>query len=202
MAGLADQRIASIGHVLARAFFDDPLTTYLLPDRDARARLLPWYFSALARYGLLFGEVRATPEPLAGVAIWLPPGHEPTPDGIRQAGLHAAPAVVGAERWQRFVRVIEHLQALRGREAPLPHWYLLVVGVDPARQRRGIGRWLLEPDLARSDAEGFPCYLETFKQANVAYYERLGFQLLIEAVEPSSGLPFWTLGRDPRRARS
>lgn len=198
-AGPADRQIASIGRVLARAFFDDPLTTLLLPKAATRAELLPWYFSALARYGALFGELQTTPEPLTGAAIWVRPGHEVTAEAVRQAGLSAAPLVLGAARWARFTRVVEHLQELRARHAARPHWYLVAVGVEPARQRRGIGRGLVEPVLARADAEGHACYLETFVRGNVAYYERLGFRLLAEAVEPSSALAIWVLGRDPRR---
>jgi hypothetical protein len=41
-----------------------------------------------------------------------------------------------------------------------------------------------------------PCYLETTQPKNVTFYQRLGFRVLREAVEPESGLTIWTFRRD------
>ena len=56
-----------------------------------------------------------------------------------------------------------------------PHWYLETMGVDPAGQRKGIGRQLLEPVLEIADRDRVDCYLETADRANVGFYERNGF---------------------------
>ena len=62
-----------------------------------------------------------------------------------------------------------------------PHWYLAVLGTDPSFQRTGAGTALLEPVLARVDAEGLPAYLETQKEANLAWYGRFGFDVVERA---------------------
>jgi MFS family permease len=51
-----------------------------------------------------------------------------------------------------------------------PHWYLWLLGVDPDRQGQGVGSALLAPILARADAEGLPCALETLTERNVWFY--------------------------------
>ena len=66
------------------------------------------------------------------------------------------------------------------------------VGVAPAFQGQGYGRALLQPMLDRAELEGLPCYLETTQANNVSFYRRLGFDVLVEDVEPESGLRVWT----------
>jgi GNAT superfamily N-acetyltransferase len=61
-----------------------------------------------------------------------------------------------------------------------PHWYLAILGVRPERTGRGLGGALLEPGLARADAEGMPSYLENSNPRNVPFYERHGFDVVAE----------------------
>jgi GNAT superfamily N-acetyltransferase len=74
----------------------------------------------------------------------------------------------------------------------------MVVGVIPPRQGQGFGRALLRPVLDRADAEGLPCYLETAQPGNVAFYQKLGFDIIADMVEPRSGLRLWTFRRNMR----
>lgn len=80
------------------------------------------------------------------------------------------------------------------RDVPPAHWYVFVVGVSPEAQGTGAGRALLEPVMSRARAEGLPCYLETAQPKNVGFYQHLGFRVLVEVVEPRSGLRLWTFG--------
>ena len=59
-----------------------------------------------------------------------------------------------------------------------PHWYLPMIGVDPAQQGRGIGSALLRHGLAKCDEDHLPAYLESSRPANVPLSERNGFQVL------------------------
>ncbi len=81
-----------------------------------------------------------------------------------------------------------------------PHWYLWALGVAPERQGQGIGGALLAPILARADAEGLPCYLETQTEANVAFYARRGFEVLAADELPGQpvSVPMWYMAREPR----
>jgi GNAT superfamily N-acetyltransferase len=58
------------------------------------------------------------------------------------------------------------------------HWYLPLIGVDPAHQGKGHGGALLTYALQRCDRDGLPAYLESTNPRNVPLYERHGFAAL------------------------
>jgi GNAT superfamily N-acetyltransferase len=80
---------------------------------------------------------------------------------------------------------------------PEPHWYLGLLGTDPDRRRTGVARALLDPMLARADADRLPVFLETGIPQNLEIYARFGFVQIAEAVVPSGPL-VWGLLRTPR----
>jgi GNAT superfamily N-acetyltransferase len=196
---LGEAQITEAAQVLGRAFFDDPLEAYMLPDGESRERLSSLRFARLLRYGHLFGKVHTSVGVPQGAAIWLPPGNwEMTEERLMQAGLFDIPTVIGAAAFERLISVMDHIEPYH-REVPARHWYLLIVGVDRPVQRRGLGGALLQPMLEQADADAMPCYLETFQPKNLPFYRRHGFHVLAEGVEPTSALRFWTLLRDPTR---
>jgi GNAT superfamily N-acetyltransferase len=79
----------------------------------------------------------------------------------------------------------------------MDHWYLAILGVHPSMQGRGVGSSLVRPILKRADADGLHCYLETAQPKNVPLYEHLGFKVIVDEVEPKSGVRFWTFLREP-----
>jgi ribosomal protein S18 acetylase RimI-like enzyme len=100
-------------------------------------------------------------------------------------------------RWGEVFRVLERAQP---RE---PHWYLSLLGVDPPRQGRGVGRRLLEAWLSSIDPDGLPSYLETDRESNVAFYARAGFEVVtrLEILDT----PVWCMRRpagSPRGERT
>ena len=195
---LQEQDLDAAAEALARAFFDDPLQRYVFPDPEERRARSPGHFRPLLAYGLRYGEVLTTPGRPLGAAVWLPPGAtDVTPERAAETGLDRLPDALGAAAAERFFGVLDHLVPYHASDAPEPHWYTMVVGVAPEAQGRGIGRALLAPVLARADDAGHPCYLETAQPDNVAFYERLGFRVLRDVVEPVSGLRAWTFRRDP-----
>jgi len=190
------------GAMLARAFLDDPLWVHILPDAGTRRRALPAFFTATAEYGRLHGRVDSTPL-TDGAAIWIWPATDPK----HAAGTEAAEYGPVEEQFDRaaaarFSLMVEHYQALRKRDMPGPHWYLACLGVDPARQRLGIGRSLLEPILQLVDQAGLPCYLETENAVNLRFYHRQGFEVLEQGRLPGGGPEFWTMRRPPLPAEA
>lgn len=191
-------QIPQAGAVLARAFADDPLSLYVLPDPAHRARALPTLFTVGTRLGHLFGEVYTTAGTVAGSAVWLPPGGTTvSPEQVAAAGLSELAEHLGEAALARFGAVTAQQAAFHQRDMPDPHWYLLILGVDPSHQGWGIGGRLMEPVLARADVARLPCYLETTKAANVPFYQRHGFTVVVTADLPDGGLPFWTMRRSP-----
>jgi ribosomal protein S18 acetylase RimI-like enzyme len=193
---LSKQQLPEARAVLARAFQDDPLMAFITPDPLRRARLLPGFFETTLRYCLRYGAVYTTPQ-LEGVACWLPPGNTtPKPWGILSSGIHVSPFLLGLGGLRRIAlsegyAVRLHAQLARGR-----HWYLWVLGVDPARQRKGVGSALVEVVLRQADDEGLPCYLETQNPRNLDFYRRFGFQVASQGAIPGgAGLQIWALLR-------
>jgi GNAT superfamily N-acetyltransferase len=78
-----------------------------------------------------------------------------------------------------------------------PHYYLAVVGVEPAWQGQGLGSALMQPALQRCDAEGVGAYLEASTRMSRALYERHGFSVIDEVRLPE-GPPLWPMWREPR----
>ncbi|HEY7339675.1 MAG TPA: GNAT family N-acetyltransferase [Ktedonobacterales bacterium] len=185
-----------IAMLFARAFQDDPLMRYALPDTHKRRQLLPWLIGLNVRYGCRYGEVYCTSE-YTGAAIWLPPGHATyTLRRMLRAGMFVAPLRLPWPVLRRLAAVEGRAQRLHERYAPRPHWYLAQIGVEPALQRQGIASRLLRPMLARMDTAGLPCYLETENAANVAMYERYGFRVAAEDAVPD-GPHIWAMVRGP-----
>lgn len=190
-----------VGRVLARAMMDDPLAAYMLPDRLIRQELLPLHLATLARYCAMFGEVYGIGTPVEGCAIWLAPGKtDITPENASAAGLGDLDQVIGQDAFGRFFGVIEHTEDVHHKVISQDHWYLQVIGVEPSLQKSGTGRALLQPILTRADAGGHPCYLETFAQGTIDYYQNLGFETAAAATDPTSGLSYWAMTRAPAMA--
>jgi hypothetical protein len=188
IVALRESDLPAAAAALSRAFQDDPLQTYVLPDPVERAAQSPGLFAPLLRYGLNFGEVLTTAGSPAGAAVWLgPEAWEVTPERATAAGLDKLPAVLGAAAAERFFSVLAAIDPYHHRDVPPAHWYVMV----------GIRRALLQPIIKRADTARQPCYLETAQPANVGLYERLGFRRVLDMVEPQSGLRLWTFCRDP-----
>ena len=116
----------------------------------------------------------------------------PAPPLLAQLRTLAAQGLRIRERWGR---VFEHLDALH---PVTPHWYLSSLGVRPEVRGRGLGRALLGELLARADADGRPCYLETDKPENLAFYEPAGFR--VERESRILDVPIWHMRRPARNA--
>jgi len=199
VVALPQASISLAGEVLGRAFFDDPLWKWVLPDDDRRRRVLGWFMGVGVHYGHVYGTVHATTPALEGCAVWLPPGDSDFPPERAVAfGLGKALERLGAPAVERFDSAMGHLGAFHPQLVPEDHWYLMILGVEPARQRQGLGGALLQPMLARADREGLRCYLETQKPVNVPFYQAHGFEVAAETDVPGDGPHFWLMARTPR----
>ncbi len=185
--------------MLGRAFHDDPFWSWVLSAEAKRARVLPWFMEAWVRYCLGYGEVYTTASNVEGVAVWLPPGKlSASPVRFVLTGMVVTPLKFGLAEFSRFVSSLNYLEKLRERAVPPRHWNLPTLGVDPPRQGQGVGSALLQPGLALADADGLPCYLETEKETNVSFYNRHGFDVVVEVDLPKGGPHIWTMKREPR----
>jgi len=189
--------LPAIARVLGRAFYDDPVSMWLIPDERKRRARLPKMFGTLARYHHLGGrgsEVAGLDGVIAAAALWDPP-HRWKPS--RRAQLLAVPALIAAFG-TRLAAGRDLEESLRARHPEEPHWYLATIGSDPRSRGRGLGQRLMRSRLDRCDAERCPAYLESSKADNVPYYQRFGFEVTGEVTVPGGGPTLWTMWRSPR----
>jgi ribosomal protein S18 acetylase RimI-like enzyme len=183
--------------VLSRAFFNDPLMLYYLPDPARRARVLPYLMRVSLRYCLFYGQVFTTLG-LDGMACWLPPGHTAMGIlGLLRAGMGVLPPNLGWEALRRLRQVEPAIDRIHRACVPGPHWYLMLLGVEPARQGQGIGGSLIALVLAKARAAGLPCYLETMTELDVAFYRKHGFKVVFEIELPPGSLHVWMVLKQP-----
>ena len=195
---LSASQVRAATNTLVRAFREDPVARYLFPEDKRRARLMPWYLGSAARYCQPYGEVYATGN-VDGVAAWLPPGKTRVANywHMLRSGMLLAPLKVRPAEFSRLMALRKYTEAAHERWAPMRHWYLFVLGVEPSRQGHGIGGALLEPVLGRADAGETPCYLETQYERNVPFYERHGFKVVQVGSVSDDGPRFWAMLRKP-----
>jgi ribosomal protein S18 acetylase RimI-like enzyme len=202
VAPVAEEQHAAVANVLAHAFHLDPLFVQAFPDPAVRARCLPAIFRWHVRYGVLFGEVLGTGDPLDGVAVALRPGEGDFAEerlaksGIQHMREELGPAAAG-QYTAALQRLVFPADGALKRMVPEPHWYLDVIGVEPGRQGRGIGSALLAAVNQLADRDAVSAALLTFQRNNLPLYQRHGYAVVCNGVELTSGLGYWGGRRRP-----
>lgn len=189
--------IAALSQALGRAFFDDPVMMWMLPDPARRAAGLPRMFAAMTRHHFLSeggAEVAIDGADVTAAALWDPPDRWKE---SRLEGLLMMPAFLRAFGSRMSVGQ-EISEVMKEHHPQEPHWYLAVIGSDPGHRGAGFGRALMQSRLDRVDAEHAPAYLESTKPDNVPYYQRSGFEVTREIALPKGGPPIWAMWRPPR----
>ncbi|MEB3071851.1 GNAT family N-acetyltransferase [[Mycobacterium] vasticus] len=188
--------LTALGATLGRAFYDDPVSMWMLPDADTRTAQLSKYFATSTRYHHLGGggvEVACDGTTVGAAALWDPPNRWKQ---SKASQLRMLPALIWAfgPKISRGRTISDLLEDNHPEE---PHWYLAVIGSDPSARGKGFGQAVMRSRLDRCDAEHAPAYLESSKLENVPYYERFGFQVTGEITLPD-GPTLWKMWRQPQ----
>jgi ribosomal protein S18 acetylase RimI-like enzyme len=96
---------------------------------------------------------------------------------------------------QRTAEVLELLHRFEEARPKDPHYYLSLLGIDPARRGEGLGMGLLAQSLEAKDAKGVPTYLESSNPLNNGRYERLGYRQIGEFTTPDGKHTVTTMWR-------
>lgn len=181
---------------LGRAFCDNPGMVAALGEararRLARATRLMGGLASAALAGGQVEVVRVNGE-VAAASLSYGPGEKP--GAIALVPLYLAGLRAGPRCMARLLRLD---QFLRSHHPHRPHFFLAVLGVEPAQQGRGLGSALLRSLSARADAAGMPCYLETDREAAMRLYMAHGYQVTGEHVLGAlDGVRFWLMERPP-----
>jgi ribosomal protein S18 acetylase RimI-like enzyme len=161
--------IPAVLDLLMLAFSADPPVRYVWRTAEEYARWHRPFFMAMAGDAFSHGTAFVTDD-LSAVALWRPPGAEADPEAVGNVVVRALPP-------ERLVVPGQVGEAMGGFHPHEPHWYLPLLGVDPARQGQGLGSALLKHSLRICDAQGAPAYLESSNPKNVPLYERHGFEV-------------------------
>jgi ribosomal protein S18 acetylase RimI-like enzyme len=165
---LADEARAIDTVVLG--FVSDPMTRWVWP-------LAHQYLAAMPKFARAFGGAAFSQggafcsDEYAGTALWLRPGVHP--DEERLGELMETTASPAAR--ESGGAIFEQMAKFHPKQ---PHWYLPLIGVDPAHQARGHGDALMQYALERCDREKLSAYLESTNPRNISLYRRHGFEEL------------------------
>jgi GNAT superfamily N-acetyltransferase len=155
---------------LVLAFAADPAARWTWPDAQAYLANMPALIRAFGGEAFTHeGAHRA--DGYAGVALWLPPGIKPDEEAMGEIVERTAPASVQQDAPGVF-------EQMAGYHPKSPHWYLPLIGVDPAQQGKGLGGALMRHALERCDRDHLPAYLESSNPKNITLYQRHGFEAL------------------------
>jgi ribosomal protein S18 acetylase RimI-like enzyme len=180
----------SVIATLTLAFSVDPPTRWLFPTAREFLSTFPIFAAAFGARAFIEGTAYVANDG-AAAALWLPPGVEPDREAL---GAVIGAAMAARERGPDR-EMGEEMARLHPQE---PHWYLPLIGVDPAHQGKGLGSALLKHALARCDAEGRAAYLESSNIKNVPLYERHGFEVL-RVIQSGDFPPLYPMSRPARR---
>ena len=153
----AEPRVATradhtvVTRILVEAFRDDPMWgRWAFPDPLTRSQYRAIVFDQLVEGALRYPWV------------WLV--------------ANQAAAVLHRSLGARAASVLEAFEMFSQARPADPHYYLTLLGTDPAAAGRGVGKTLLSANLGRVDATGSAAYLEASDEL-VPLYERFGFRV-------------------------
>jgi GNAT superfamily N-acetyltransferase len=182
----------ALSQTLGRAFHDDPFMGCLFRDAASRPEKLPRLFRLLFKLALPLGGCLVT-SGCEAAALWRPPGNAELNWWHYIANAVPFIDLFGAD----IPHVLRTTDLVDKQHPHARHWYLQVLGTEPARQGRGYAGLLMRHQLAVVDADGLPAYLETAKATNIPIYGAYGFALTGEVALPGGATSYsmWRPGR-------
>lgn len=165
----ARQRVVA---ALTLAFAADPVMRWLYPEPSAYLRDFPGFAAAFAAASFGAGTTWQSDD-VGGASCWQPRDVHPDGDAIASVLF----STIDEAQHEAAQAMLEEMDRFHPTE---PHWYLAIIGVEAAKQGRGLGAQLMEPALARCDEEGLIAYLESSNPANISLYQRHGFEVIGE----------------------
>jgi ribosomal protein S18 acetylase RimI-like enzyme len=177
--------------VMVLAFAADAVARWMYRDPERYLAYFGRFIRAFAGKAFSTGTAWRIDGNLGG-ALWLPPGVKPDEDAIAAILDESVPPEVMADVNAMF----GEMAAYHPRD---PHWYLPTIGIEPHLRGKGLGSALLAEALSRCDQEHMPAYLESSNSANLALYQRFGFEALgvIRAAHSPPMIPMLRGARRP-----
>jgi GNAT superfamily N-acetyltransferase len=185
---------ATVTQIICRAFHEDPTWSWAFPDPSRRQSQYAVFWEFLIVGAMRYPWVFMT-DAGESAAVWIPPGGTELAEEVEAEVEPLLGDLVGP-RAGEAMELLARFDAVHPRDEP--HFYLSLLGTDPAHAGHGLGMALLAENLERIDQEGMPAYLESSNPANNHRYERHGFAKVGEFFPPGSDIPVTTMWRDAR----
>jgi ribosomal protein S18 acetylase RimI-like enzyme len=175
--------------IITLAFAADPMARWTWPDARQYLAAIPRMARAFGGKAFSNGSAFCT-EYYSGTALWLPPGMHSDEERLSDV----IESTVAPSLALEAAPIFEQMAAYHPAE---PHWYLPLIGVDPACQGKGYGDALMAHALAQCDRDHAPAYLESSNPRNIPFYQRHGFEAL-RAIQIGSSPTLVPMLRQPR----
>jgi GNAT superfamily N-acetyltransferase len=167
-----DQDAPLVTRILVDAFQDDAMWgPWAFPGPERRRENREAVFRVLVEGALRYPHVWLAAGD-AAAAVWIPP------DGteLSAAQEEEIDDVLRGSLGDRTEAVLHAFELFETARPAAPHYYLTLLGTDPRRAGRGVGRALLQSNLDRIDAAGAASYLEAADEL-VPFYASFGFHV-------------------------
>ncbi|MFW9882028.1 MAG: GNAT family N-acetyltransferase [Candidatus Thorarchaeota archaeon] len=195
---LTERHIKPASLVLSRAFQNDPIIRWQIPNANKRFLKASYIFEIKLRIGIRYGEVYGTSENLEGIAIWRAPKNVNYPywQYLKNGGFKL-PFKFGLKNTKRmtFVKAVNDSMRNIYMKKLYTYYYLELIGVDPKFQGQGFASKLIKPMLKRIDNENLLIYLETTLARNLPLFEYFDFEKLEEIIIPDTNIVHWSMIR-------
>ena len=173
----ASDQAGTLG-VLTLAFSVDPMARWSLPDPAKYLAAFPLIAKAFGGSAFRNGTAYISND-LTGAALWLPPGAKSDEESLMKLFGENTDDNIKEDMQVIF----EQMEKFHPTD---PHWYLPMIGVDPAHQGAGVGSALMTEALKAVDRDGTIAYLESSNPRNITLYQRYGFEVIGEIQSGSS----------------
>lgn len=182
--------------VIAHAFVDDPLISFMLPFKATRIRTLVKFFRLYGEINIKNKRGYGVGEPLQGVAFWKFPEQESLSVSVKSLAkflpLLFTMYPIG---YFRAREILSQIDILHDKYAKEPHFYLDNLGVLASARGKGLSSRLIRPFLEMADSQKVSAYTETVTAFNVPLYEHFGFQCVEQSTIPGTDITVYALRR-------
>lgn len=182
---------------LSRAFQNDPMMRWLIPNDEDYQRMAIPLFETWVKYAVLYGKALRT-ENFEAIALRKKPGDIEFSfwRGFR-SGMLKTPKILGKEAFDKLMWMDKVLvEEKKKNMADRSFWYCWTLGTDPQYQRQGFGSAVMQRTFDLATKDGLPCYLETVNPASKAVHEKKGYKLLSQVPLQDSGHTLYTMLRE------
>ena len=182
--------------VVAHAYVDDPLISYMLPLKATRIKTTYKFMRAYGEINVKNQRGFGIGEPLQGVAFWKFPDQEFMSISVKTLGkflpLLFTMYPIGYFRAKTVMDRIDHLHEKHVKE---PHFYLDNLAVLPSARGMGLASKLIRPFLQMADERKVIVFTDTVTKSNVSLYEHFGFECVEASPVAKTGITVYALKR-------